>query len=83
MGKKLHMDRAAEREATDIGAKFMHSSDVVGDMSRAYGRDLSSVRIHTDESAARGAAEKEAADFAIRRLKTAGYIRANISLKMY
>ena len=29
------------------------------------------------------AAEKEAADFAIRRLKTAGYIRANISLKMY
>ena len=58
MGKKLHIDRAAEREATDIGAKFMHSSDVVGDMSRAYGRDLSSVRIHTDESAARGAAER-------------------------
>ena len=58
MGKKLHMDRAAEREATDIGAKFMHSSDVVGDMSRVYGRDLSSVRIHTDESAARGAAER-------------------------
>ena len=29
------------------------------------------------------AAEKDAADFAIRRLKTAGYIRANISLKMY
>ena len=54
MGKKLHMDRAAEREATDIGAKFMHSSDVVGDMSRAYGRDLSDLRIHTDESAARG-----------------------------
>lgn len=58
MGKKLHMDRAAEREATGIGAKFMHSSDVLGDMSRAYGRDLSSVRIHTDESAARGAAER-------------------------
>ena len=58
MGKKLHMDRAAEKEATDIGAKFMHSSDVVGDMSRAYGRDLSSVRIHTDECAARGAAER-------------------------
>ena len=48
MGKKLHIDQAAEKEATDIGAKFMHSSDVVGDMSRAYGRDLSSVRIHTD-----------------------------------
>ena len=58
MGKKLHIDQAAEKEATDIGAKFMHSSDVVGDMSRAYGRDLSSVRIHTDESAARGAAER-------------------------
>ena len=58
MGKKLHFDKAAEKEATDIGAKFMHSSDVVGDMSRAYGRDLSSVRIHTDESAAWGAAER-------------------------
>ena len=58
MNTKLHLDRAAEKEATDIGAKFMHSSDVVGDMSRAYGRDLSSVRIHTDESAARGAAER-------------------------
>ena len=58
MGTKLHQDQAAEREATDIGARFMHSSDVVGDMSRAYGRDLSAVRIHTDESAARGAAER-------------------------
>ena len=58
MAKKLHFDKAAEKEATDIGTKFMHSSDVVGDMSRAYGRDLSSVRIHTDESAARGAAER-------------------------
>ena len=57
MSTKLHLNQAAEKEATDIGAKFMHSSDVVGDMSRAYGRDLSSVRIHTDESAARGAAE--------------------------
>ena len=56
MGKKLHMDRAAEKEASDIGAKFMHSSDVVGDVIRAYGRDLSSVRIHTDDSASRGAA---------------------------
>ena len=58
MGKKLHMDQAAEREATDIGAKFMHSSDVVGDMSRVYGRDLSDLRIHTDESAARGAFDR-------------------------
>ena len=35
MGKKPHRDQGAEREATDIGAKFVHSSDVVGDMSRA------------------------------------------------
>ena len=35
-------------------------------------------KLHFDK-----AAEKEAADFAIRRLKTAGYIRANISLKTY
>lgn len=58
MGRKLYFDQAAEKEATDIGARFMHSGDVVGDMSRAYGRDLSSVRIHTDENAARGAAER-------------------------
>lgn len=58
MGKKLHIDPAAEKEAIDIGAQFMHSTDVVGDMSRAYGRDLSAVRIHTDESAARSAAER-------------------------
>ncbi len=58
MGKKLHLDPLAEREATDVGAQFMQSRDVVGDMSRAYGRDLSSVRIHTDESAARRAEER-------------------------
>lgn len=58
MGNTLHLDEAAEKEANDIGARFMHSSDVVGDMSRAYDRDLSSVRIHTDDSAARGAAER-------------------------
>lgn len=49
---KLYLDPAAEREATDIGKKFMHSSDVVGDMSRAYNADLSSVKIHTDSAAA-------------------------------
>lgn len=35
MGKALHLDKAAEKEATDIGARFMYSTDVVGDMSRA------------------------------------------------
>lgn len=58
MGKKLHLDPAAEKEAVDIGTKFMNSSDVVADMSRAYGADLSSVRIHTDESATRQTAER-------------------------
>lgn len=52
MSRQLHMNQAAEREANEIAFRFMNSSDVVGDMSRAYGADLSSVRIHTDESAA-------------------------------
>ena len=59
MGKQLHFDPAAEREATEIGKQFMNSTDVVGDMSRKYGRDLSSVRIHTDESAAQKAAQRK------------------------
>lgn len=58
MGKQIHLDPAAEKEATEIGMKFMNSTDVVGDMSRTFGTDLSSVRIHTDEGAARRAAER-------------------------
>jgi hypothetical protein len=58
MRKRLHIDQAAEQEATDIGSKFMNSSDVVGDMSRAYHTDLSSVRIHTDGGAAQQAADR-------------------------
>lgn len=53
MSKRLHLDPKAEQEANEVASRFMNSSDVVGDMSRAYGRDLSSVRIHTDENAAR------------------------------
>ena len=52
MSKKLHQDLRAEQEANDVAAQFMDSTDVVGDMSRAYGHDFSSVRIHTDEAAA-------------------------------
>ena len=55
---KLYLDMAAEKEANDIGKKFMNSTDVVGDMSRAYGADLSSVKIHTDDNAASQAAER-------------------------
>ena len=58
MAKRLHLDMAAEREATDIGKKFMNSSDVVGDMSRAYGADLSTVKLHTDSTAAEMAAQR-------------------------
>ena len=52
MSKRLHLDPKAEQEANEVASRFMNSSDVVGDMSRAYGRDLSSVRIHADENAA-------------------------------
>ena len=55
---KVYLDPAAEREANDVGKKFMHSSDVVGDMSRAYGTDLSGVRLHTDGAAAQKAAQR-------------------------
>lgn len=55
---RVYHDPAAEREANDIGLKFAHSSDVVGDMSRAYGADLSSVRLHNDASAHRQTAQR-------------------------
>jgi len=42
---------AAEREANKIGEKFAHSSDVMGDMSRAYGADFSGIHIHNDGAA--------------------------------
>lgn len=55
---RVYHDPAAEREANDIGLKFAHSSDVVGDMSRTYGTDLSTVRIHNDASAHRQTAQR-------------------------
>ena len=58
MGKEVYQDPAAEQEAAGVGKKFMNSTDVVGDMSRTYGTDLRSVRIHTDDSAARQAADR-------------------------
>ncbi len=50
--QQLHLDTRAEQEATDIASQFMDSSDVIGDMSRAYNTDFSSVSIHTDADAA-------------------------------
>ena len=58
MSTKVYMNSAAEREATEVGKKFMHSTDVVGDMSRAYGTDLSSVQIHADSSSDRKTAQR-------------------------
>ncbi len=52
MGKQLYKDLHAEQEANEAAARFMDSTDVIGDMSRAYGHDFSDVHIHTDESAA-------------------------------
>lgn len=34
---KVYYDSAAEHEVNDVGKKYMHSSDIVDDMSRAYG----------------------------------------------
>lgn len=58
MSEKLYLDPAAEKEANEIGTRFMNSSDVVGDMSREFGRDLSSVRIHADGDADSRAAQR-------------------------
>lgn len=55
MDRQLHMDRAAERRDDGIAFRFMGSSDVVGDMSRASGAGRASVRVHTGGSAARRA----------------------------
>ncbi|MFR8334602.1 MAG: DUF4157 domain-containing protein [Oscillospiraceae bacterium] len=52
MSKKLLENIGAEHEANEIASRFMDSTDVVGDMSRAFGHDFSQVHIHTDESAA-------------------------------
>lgn len=67
MGKRLHIDPAAEREANEIAFQFMNSSDVVGDMSRTYGQELSNVRIHTGEDAARRTAPTGADAFSTGR----------------
>lgn len=35
MSKNVYLDSAAAREADEVGRKFMNSTDMVGDMSRA------------------------------------------------
>ena len=53
MKNRLYQNIQAEHEANAIAVRFMDSADIIGDMGRVYGRDLSDVRIHTDEAAAR------------------------------
>ena len=64
MSKRLLENFSAEQEANEIASQFMDSSDVVGDMSRAFGQDFSSVRIHTGEEAAQRVADTGADAFA-------------------
>lgn len=61
---RLLQDLAAEKEANEIGSKFMQSSDVVSDMSNEYGVDFSNVSIHHDESAAGKVSERGVDAFA-------------------
>ena len=51
MAKKLLENAAAEKEANDIGMRYMNSSDVLGDMKRDYGSALDGVRVHDDAAA--------------------------------
>lgn len=67
MGSKLYFDPKAEQEANEVATQFMDSSDVIGDMSRTYGMDFSSVHIHTDESAAQRVAPTGADAFSTGR----------------
>jgi|GEM_PF-2787078 len=52
---------ASEREADRVAERFSGERDVVGSMSRAFGTDLSKVKVHTDFNSARKA-ERENAD---------------------
>ncbi len=47
----LVYSKIQEKEADDARRKFAQSTDVVGDMSRAYGNDFSKVNIHHDKNA--------------------------------
>ncbi len=48
----MHEDDGAEKEANAVAERFTNSRDVLGDMGRAYGKNLSHIRFHKDASAA-------------------------------
>ncbi|MCR5481684.1 MAG: DUF4157 domain-containing protein [Clostridia bacterium] len=45
-------NEGAEKEADAVAERFANSRDVLGDMGKAYGRNLSHIRFHKDDSAA-------------------------------
>ena len=49
----LVYSKMREKEADHARQKFGQSTDVVGDMSRAYGNDFSKVKIHHDKNSDR------------------------------
>ena len=51
MAKRLLENAAAEKEANDIGFRYMNSSDVLSDMIRDYGGALDGVKVHDDAAA--------------------------------
>ncbi|MCR4641765.1 MAG: DUF4157 domain-containing protein [Lachnospiraceae bacterium] len=51
MAKHLLENAAAEKEANDVGFRYMNSSDVLSDMIRDYGGALDGVKVHDDAAA--------------------------------
>ncbi|MCR5279984.1 MAG: DUF4157 domain-containing protein [Lachnospiraceae bacterium] len=51
MPKKLLENAAAEKEANDVGMRYMNSTDVMKDMRRDYGSAMDGIRVHDDSIA--------------------------------
>lgn len=51
MPKKLLENAAAEKEANDVGMRYMNSSDVLKDMRRDYGSAVDGIKVHDDSIA--------------------------------
>lgn len=51
MAKHLLENAAAEKEANDVGFRYMNSNDVLSDMIRDFGGPLHGVRVHDDAAA--------------------------------
>ncbi len=51
MPKKLLENAAAEKEANDVGMRYMNSNDVLKDMKRDYGNAVDGIKVHDDSIA--------------------------------